>query len=304
MSCRPDGSDQQQAVRRSGRRSAVLTVLMIGGVVACDLPIEAVGAPCPKLGELARDATHVLKCVEGPAVIDAPADPTGSAPPEGEAPLASPPTGVWQAGMAGELADMALARMLWSRPTPAAPAPVEQTSGCPISRRYALAADGLPASQVKHRAIITSLATPSKRGCTCLVAREWSAGMDPAAAQSLRNAMDAKEREAIDNHSRFGVGEDRVPVHARTIFLRTSWRSFDEQICLRRTLGSQAARAGQSRHELGIAVDIEDWEGGFAGTDHRLLRAHGWCRTDRAEGWHYEFRPGLEARGEAQRCLA
>lgn len=73
---------------------------------------------------------------------------------------------------------------------------------------------------------------------------------------------------------------------------------------MRRTLGSQAARPGPSRHELGIAVDIEDWEDGFARTDHRLLGANGWCRTMRAEGWHYEFRPGLAALGEAGRCLS
>lgn len=305
MSFRPDGRDQRHVVRRSGWWLWVLAVLLIGGAVACDLPLQGVGAPCPKLGEFARDATHVLKCVEGTVVGVVPADPGSTSPVEGDAPPVPPPGGgVWEAGITVELADVALARMFANWPTPASPAPVEQTSGCPISRRYALAAEGLPASQLKYRAIITSLGSSSRRGCMCVVAREWSVGMDLAAAQSLRDAMDTKEQEAIASYARLGLGEDRVPVQARTIFLRTSWRSFDEQACLRRTLGSQALPAGQSRHEWGIAIDIEDWEGGFSGTDHRLLRAHGWCRTFRSEGWHYEFRPALEARGQAGLCLA
>lgn len=115
----------------------MLALLVNGATVACDLPLEAVGAPCPKLGEFARDATHVLKCVEGTVAV-APADPTSTAPVDDDAPPVAPPA-VWEALITVELADMARARMAWKQPTPASPVPVERSSDCPISRRYALA---------------------------------------------------------------------------------------------------------------------------------------------------------------------
>lgn len=252
-----------------------LVVTVIGVTSGCDLVARVVGEACSSTGEVGRDATHVLKCGDG---------------------------GTWETIMTLEEAYLILDRLNWATPTAASDAPVEQTSGCAISRRYARDAEGQAPVQLKYRALVTTIAD-SQRGCSCVVPREWSRGMDLAAAQSLRNAMDDKEREAFANYAKFGVGESGVPTHARTIFFRHTWRSFDEQACLRRTLGSVAAPAGNSRHELGLAVDLEDWERQFEGGDDRLLRTHGWCRTVRAEGWHYEYRPGLELRGEGSRCL-
>ena len=126
--------------------------------------------------------------------------------------------------------------------------------------------------------------------------------MEPAAEASIRAAIGEKEAIALSQHAAFGVAPEAVPTQARTIFFRTAWRSFDEQVCLRSNLGAQAEVPGWSRHEWGIAVDLEDWDGRGDSIDEQLLLAHGWCRTN-GEGWHYEFRPALIELGQTDRCL-
>ena len=115
--------------------------------------------------------------------------------------------------------------------------------------------------------------------------------------------MDAKESEALANYAAFGVAPEAVPIEARTIWLRVTWRSREEQECLWARLGpGWAARPGSSPHEGGLAIDIEDWGPASFGQDARLLETHGWCRTVSSEPWHYEYRPALEVLGRASRC--
>ncbi len=251
----------------------VALVALLGA--ACDLPEQVVGSGCETVGALGRDATHLLRCGD---------DLT------------------WQATITLDRAALILTRLTANQPTPASPAPLEPTSGCAISRRYALDAADLPPAERKYRAIVTTVSS-GRSGCGCVIAREWSIGMEPEAVESLRAAMDAKEAQAVANYARFGVGAEAVPVEARTIFVRTAWRSSSEQRCLRRALGSIAEEPGKSFHERGVAIDIEDWEPAFRDLDRNILRAHGWCRTYRAEGWHYEYRPVLESWGEGSRCI-
>jgi len=259
------------------RHLGVLAIcaLMVG-VAGCDLPLQVAGAPCPVAGELAQDETDLLKCSDGL---------------------------VWEPSVTVDQADLLFERLTATIPTPASPAPIEPTAECPISRRYALAGAGLPPNELKDYALATTIQAP-KRGCGCVVPRRWNHGMDRAAASSLRDAMAAKEQIALAEHAAFGVPPEAVNVRARTIFFRNTWRSYDEQACLRRAYGAGAFPPGESRHELGIAVDLEDWEPIHGGRDEALLRAHGWCRTSRAEGWHFEYRPALDAMGEARRCLS
>lgn len=261
-------------MRRRSLGTALAALLVLTGS-GCELPERVVGEACKTVGELGRDATHLLRCGD---------DLT------------------WQATITLDRAALVLTRPTANDPTPASPAPVEQTTGCPISRRYALAADGLAPQERKYRAVVTSVRA-SRRGCNCIVAREWSTGMEPEAVDGLRAAIDAKEAQAIANYASVGVPAEQVPVEARTIFVRSAWRSASEQACLRRTLGGQAEMPGQSFHERGAAIDVEDWEPSFGDGDRRLLLEHGWCRTYPAESWHYEYRPLLEAWGEVSRCI-
>jgi len=256
-------------------RWLVAVAVLAAALGGCDLPERVVGDPCETVGELGRDATHLLSC---------------------GADLR------WEATITLERAALILTRLTADDPTPATPGPVEATTGCPISRRYAADAAGLPAGERKYRAIITALGA-AKKGCGCLVAREWSVGMEPEAVESLRAAMDAKEAKAIADYAGVGVAADGVPVEKRTIFVRAAWRSTREQACLRRTLGRTAEEPGKSFHELGVAIDIEDWEPVHRDADRAILLAHGWCRTYPREGWHYEYRPLLERWGAASRCI-
>ncbi|MFZ4517500.1 MAG: M15 family metallopeptidase [Microthrixaceae bacterium] len=174
----------------------------------------------------------------------------------------------------------------------------------PEGRPYEPGTDALSPSDRKVRAMTTANADGSRGFCECTRPRPWAEGLDLGAAASLRIAMDAKEREALANYGRFGVPPDAVPVDARTIWLRTAWRSRDEQECLYSRFGPDwAARPGTSRHEFGFAVDLEDWGPASFGQDARLLRANGWCRTVPDEPWHFEFRPVLEFFGLGNRCV-
>ncbi len=244
-----------------------LVALAAGVLSGCDMPERIAGEPCETAGDLARDATHVLAC--GPELR-------------------------WTPLLTHERAALILTRLGANAPTPATPGPIEATAGCPISRRYAADAADLPVEQRKYRAIVTALGT-TKRGCGCLVAREWSIGMEPEAVNSLRAAMDEKEAHAIATGSQ--------GIESRTIFVRAAWRSDTEQACLRRALGRTAEEPGKSFHQFGVAIDIEDWEPRYADLDRRILRSHGWCRTYPREGWHYEYRPLLEQWGFGARCI-
>ncbi|MEZ5253392.1 MAG: M15 family metallopeptidase [Microthrixaceae bacterium] len=235
---------------------------------ACDLPEQVAGTPCQTEGDLAKDATHVLACTADLR---------------------------WTTFITLERADLIMTRLAANEPTPASPAPVEATTGCSISRRYAADAASLPIEQRKHRAIITALGS-TRRGCGCLIAREWSIGMEPEAVASLRNAMDQKEALMV-------AMNPAASIESRTIFVRAAWRSTAEQTCLRRALGRAAEEPGKSFHEFGVAIDLEDWEPRYGDFDRRILQANGWCRTYPAEGWHYEYRPLLEQWGHGSRCI-
>lgn len=173
----------------------------------------------------------------------------------------------------------------------------------PEGRPYLAGTEGLDPSSRKYFALTTTNADGSRGFCECIQPRPWGEGLHPAAVASIVAAMDAKEAEAIANHARFGVPAEAVPVEARTIWLRVTWRSREEQECLWARLGpGWAARPGSSPHETGVAVDIEDWGPAYFGQDARLLESHGWCRTVSSEPWHYEYRPVLESMGRASRC--
>ncbi|MEZ5322715.1 MAG: hypothetical protein R2698_11710 [Microthrixaceae bacterium] len=255
------------------RRVAALLAVLIVPLAACDVPYRVLDEVCDVVGDLGRDATDLLRCGD---------------------------SGRWEAVMPIEEATMLFDRMTAAVPTPASPAPVESTGGCPVSRRYAAAAAGSAPRDLKLQALVTTIPS-TRRGCGCVVPRRWDRGMDPDAAASIRLAMQDKEQLAIAQHAAFGVPAEAVPVAARTIFFRTTWRSFDEQVCLRRTLGRQAEVPGLSRHEWGIAIDLEDWEPRYRGLDEGFLRGRGWCRTN-GEGWHFEYRPALARLGQAGRC--
>lgn len=173
----------------------------------------------------------------------------------------------------------------------------------PEGRPYLAGTEGLEASVRKYFALTTTNADGSRGFCECIQPRPWGHGLDVGAMESIKAAMDAKEAEALANYAVFGVPPDAVPVEARTIWMRVTWRSREEQECLWARLGpGWAARPGSSPHESGVAIDIEDWGPQWFGQDARLLEAQGWCRTVSSEPWHYEFRPALEARGLGSRC--
>ncbi len=146
-------------------------------------------------------------------------------------------------------------------------------------------------------------ANGQRESCECTAGRLWSWGMDAGAVQSIRAALDGKEALAIHNYARYGVPADRVPVEPRTIWFRTTWRSRSEQVCLKSVFGSGAARPGTSKHEWGLAVDLEDWGSQSQGIDAGFLRANGWCSTVRSEPWHFEYRPVLARMGQEYRCI-
>lgn len=173
----------------------------------------------------------------------------------------------------------------------------------PEGRPYQPGAEGLPPTQRKYAAMTTTNANGRRGLCECVQPRAWDDGVPPEATVALRAAMDDKEAEAFSNYGRFGIPPDAVPVEARTIWLRTAWRSRNEQICLYSRYGpGWAARPGSSIHESGVAIDIEDWGPATFGQDDRHLYAHGWCRTVPEEPWHYEYRPILEIFGRGSRC--
>jgi hypothetical protein len=51
---------QEISMRRVGL--VALVAVMAAPLVACNLPTARAGARCPKVGAVARDATHVLRC--------------------------------------------------------------------------------------------------------------------------------------------------------------------------------------------------------------------------------------------------
>jgi hypothetical protein len=173
----------------------------------------------------------------------------------------------------------------------------------PEGRPYLTGTEGNDAATRKYFALTTTNADGSRGFCECIQPRPWGHGLEVGAVESIKAAMDAKEAEALANYAVFGVPPEAVPLEARTIWLRVTWRSREEQECLWARLGpGWAARPGSSPHESGVAVDIEDWGPQWFGQDARLLEARGWCRTVSSEPWHYEFRPVLEARGLGSRC--
>ncbi|MCB1271240.1 MAG: M15 family metallopeptidase [Microthrixaceae bacterium] len=189
--------------------------------------------------------------------------------------------------------------------TPASAGGCGGTGGdsAPEGRPFREGAEEHPPEVRKYLTMTTANADGVWEPCECTASRDWDWGLDPAAIDSIMAAMDAKELIAIRNYGAFGVPAEEVPVAARTIWFRTTWRSNAEQACLRRLLGSGAAPPGRSRHEWGMAVDIEDWGPASGGLDAKLLEAAGWCRTVRSEPWHYEYRPVLERFGLGYRCI-
>lgn len=173
----------------------------------------------------------------------------------------------------------------------------------PEGRPYEPGSEQLDPSQQKYEARTTINANGQRERCECTAGRIWHWGMSPDAIASLKAAMDGKEALAFHNYGQFGVPPEQVPVQARTIWFRTTWRSRDEQVCLRAVFGSGAARPGTSKHEWGLAVDLEDWGPRSYGVDAGFLRANGWCSTVRSEPWHFEYRPQLQRLGQAGRCI-
>lgn len=190
-------------------------------------------------------------------------------------------------------------------------APIASASACsgsgydtePEGRPYRPGAAAHPPEVRKYLAMTTINADGVWERCECTASRDWDWGLDPGAIQSIKDAMDAKEMIAISNYAKFGVPAADVPTTARTIWFRTTWRTRDEQACLRRVFGSGAAPPGRSRHEWGMAVDLEDWGPASGRLDAKLLEAAGWCKTVRSEPWHYEYRPVLERFGLGYRCI-
>lgn len=173
----------------------------------------------------------------------------------------------------------------------------------PEGRPYLAGTESMIPSHRKYFALTTANADGSRGPCECVQPRPWGEGLAPQAVGSLVAAMDAKEAQTISNYAIFGVPADRIPQERFTIWIRAAWRSNEEQTCLWNTLGpGWAARPGRSKHQSGIAIDIEDWGPRYFGEDDRLLYAHGWCRTVPAEPWHYEYRPLLDALGQGSRC--
>ncbi|MFV0318209.1 MAG: M15 family metallopeptidase [Microthrixaceae bacterium] len=193
----------------------------------------------------------------------------------------------------------------------APPPAAEAASSCgggsgdtePEGRPYQPGTEDFAPSERKHQAFTTINANGQTERCECTAGRIWWWGLDQSAIDSLKAAMDAKEALAIHNYAQFGVPEDQVPVEARTIWLRTAWRSSEEQVCLKRVFGSGAATPGTSKHEWGMAIDIEDWGPRFNGVDAGFVTAAGWCRTVPSEPWHYEYRPLLASWGQEGRCI-
>ena len=87
--------------------------------------------------------------------------------------------------------------------------------------------------------------------------------------------------------------------------LDLTYRSFAEQVAVAAYYGSLAATPGESRHGLGIALDVQEWPTvyGFGTERYQWLVAHapeyGWFApaTVRQTGpypeyWHYEYGPG------------
>lgn len=174
----------------------------------------------------------------------------------------------------------------------------------PEGRPYEPGTEALPPSERKYRALTTTNADLRQGFCECVFPRPFGYGMPVDAVQSIMRAMDAKEQEAIAAFARFGVPESGVPLEKRTIWLRSAWRSREEQQCLYDKVGPDwVARPGYSRHEAGYAIDLEDWGAQWGGTDIRLLREQGWCWTVDTEPWHWEHRPTLERLGLGYRCI-
>lgn len=173
----------------------------------------------------------------------------------------------------------------------------------PEGRPYWSGSTSMEPSVRKYFALTTVNADGIRTRCECVEPRPWAHGLAAQARVAAMRAMDGKEALAIYNYGRFGVPPERVPVQARTIWMRATWRSHEEQVCLRNVFGSGAARPGTSKHELGIAIDIEDWGPQHGGVDAGFLRANGWCRTVSSEPWHYEYRPLLESMGLGGRCI-
>lgn len=173
----------------------------------------------------------------------------------------------------------------------------------PEGRPYRAGAEAQPPEVRKYLALTTNNADGVPDRCDCTAPRDWDWGLDAAAIESAKAAMDGKEALAIHNYAQYGVPAEQVPMEARTIWFRTTWRNNAEQICLRSLFGSGAARPGTSKHEWGMAVDLEDWGPQNAGVDSGFMRANGWCPTVPSEPWHYEYRPLLAQIGQAGRCI-
>ena len=180
---------------------------------------------------------------------------------------------------------------------------MERATAHRASRPYRAGADQHPPEVRKYLALTTNNADGVPDRCDCTSPRDWDWGMEARTVASVKAAMDGKEALAIHNYAKFGVPADQVPVEARTIWFRTAWRNNTEQICLRSLFGSGAALPGTSKHEWGMAVDLEDWGPQNAGVDAGFMRANGWCPTVPSEPWHYEYRPLLAQIGQAGRCI-
>ena len=186
---------------------------------------------------------------------------------------------------------------------PGEPGQVELIDSEPEGRPYLGGTEGMIPSHRKYFALTTANADGSQGPCECVQPRPWGEGLHPQAVASLVAAMDAKESQAIANHAIFGVPAEQIPQERLTIWIRAAWRSNEEQTCIWNTLGpGWAAYPGRSKHQSGIAIDIEDWGPRFIGEDDRLLYAHGWCRTVPEEPWHYEYKPLLDSLGQGSRC--
>ena len=128
----------------------------------------------------------------------------------------------------------------------------------PEGRPYRAGAEQHPPEVRKYLALTTNNADGVPDRCDCTAPRDWDWGLDAAAIASAKAAMDGKEALAIHNYAKYGVPAEQVPMEARTIWFRTTWRNNAEQVCLRSVFGSGAAIPGTSKHEWGMAVDLED----------------------------------------------
>jgi len=78
-----------------------------------------------------------------------------------------------------------------------------------------------------------------------------------------------------------------------TLHIVSGFRDYPTQERLRQELGAQAAQPGRSRHQSGIALDLNAY--GEDSAEYKWLKAnatdHGFIRTVSTETWHWVYSP-------------